>query len=115
MPAPQHLHIQPAVNDSPGSVLVEFAIVRPHDSVPLPGRTEVIRSGDRVWVETTVNGQTLFSNKLDPNDGMNNFDVLRAELAHIEEAFVIPLTSRSTDGAAAIAHAYVSGGRPEWG
>lgn len=113
MPAPQHLHFQPAVNDSPDRVRVKFAITRPDSDSLVQGRVEVVQSGDRVQIETYVMGIPIFSNKIDPNVSENDFDVLRAELAHIA-ALTIPLTSRSTDAAAAVAHAYVSAGRPEW-
>ncbi|MCY1718583.1 hypothetical protein OVA26_16725 [Microbacterium sp. SL62] len=102
------LVIMPALFNAEPRISVEFSI---EGEKPTSGTCVITKSGNRVWVETFVDGEVILSNKLDPNVPENDFDVLRAELAHLQEEFRMPLSNGSIDGAATIVHTYVSGGR----
>lgn len=102
------LVIMPALFNAEPRISVSFVI---EGENPTSGTCVITESGNRVWVETSVGGELILSNKLDPNVSENDFDVLRAELAHLQEEFRMPLNNGFVEGAATIVHTYVSGGR----
>lgn len=106
------LVIMPALFNAEPRISVAFVI---EGENPTSGTCVITESGNRVWVETSVDGELILSNKLDPNVSENDFDVLRAELARLQEEVRMPLNNGFVDGAAMIVHTYVSGGRGAWG
>ena len=94
-----------------GQAAVHFDVALADGSVS--GVTMVTDAVDRVWAETAIDGRVVLSHKLDPNDSANDFDVVVAEVSRIEE-FALPITTDDLDGIAAVVHAYVINGRPEW-
>lgn len=107
------VHLQPARVDG-SRIDVPFRLEQPDIDSSVVGLAQITDTGHRVWVETSIDGRVILSGKLEPNNPENDFDVLRAETSRIE-AFTLPLPITSLDGVAAVLHAYVSGGRPEWG
>ena len=86
-------------------------------SMTVGGMTVVSHAGDRVWVETVIEvdaaERNVLCHKLDPNERENDFDVVVAEVEQIEP-FTLPVTTNDLDLVAAVVHAYVINGRPEW-
>lgn len=113
MVAPQIVHIQNPISDFSARIRVPFRIEQTDTGRILAGHSDVIETADRVWVETSVEGEVVSSNKLDPNIAENEYDVVREEVLRIDP-FQLPVTSQQTEAAAAVVHAYVSAGRPEW-
>lgn len=112
--APRVVHILKPITGSAARIRVPFIIDFPETGEKIAGDTDVIQTGDRVYIETVAGGRVILCNKVDPSEAENDYDAIRAEVMRIE-AFSLPLASRSTDAAAALVHAYVSAGRPEWG
>lgn len=106
--------IQPAVVIDDFQVQVPFTITSPSGSPVASGLFAYTRSGERVWAETAVDGNCVVSHKLDPNEPMNDFAVVAQETSLIT-ALALPITTAEIDGIAAVVHAYITNGRPEWG
>lgn len=93
--------------------IVVFFQVKVGDDYSVGGQTTVTTDFDRVRVETAIEGTSIESNKLDPNEADNDFFVIAAELWAIEP-FTMPLHVTNLYAIGSIVHAYVSGGRPAW-
>lgn len=94
-----------------GQATVHFDVARADGRVS--GVTMVTDAVDRVWAETAIDGRVILSHKLDPNESDNDFDAVMEEVSRIQE-FALPVMTNDLDAIAAVAHAYVINGRPEW-